>query len=266
VQERNFNSSMTNIDPNSCVDIFNKHSYGETYDWFSTDTEECFKEAKEAWGDGLPWEGDSITYRINSHGFRGDDLHPVDSDSFIALGCSFTFGVGVKEEQTWPSVLSESLGMHGYNLGAAAHGVETMFRVLDYWLPRLRSKHVFLLVNPGVRREFFNADKSPNRFHTLSAWSSEYDFHSFDAHRFLHEREAYISKRRALYAIKGLCDASNVTLDILETDEGEVIDGLTRHFDETNFKNDRGRDTMHPGPKYNVQVSRDFERTFKQYK
>ena len=250
---------MSDLDPDSCISLFNGMQYGKTYDWYSTDTKEKFQESKSEY-----WDEDSITYRVNSHGFRGDDLHPIKSDSFIALGCSFTFGVGVTADQTWPSVLSKSLDMHGYNLGAPACGVETMFRVLQYWLPILKSKHVFLLTNPGVRREFFNMDFKPHMYHTISAWSTGRYFPG-DAHRFLNEREASISKSRALYAIKGLCDSHNVSLDILETSVEDVIDGLTRPlrtweepFRSTGQSN-LGRDLLHPGPIYHSLVAKEFQ-------
>jgi hypothetical protein len=246
---------MSDLDPDSCIPLFNGMQYGKTYDWYPPDTKKKFEESNSEY-----WDEDSITYRVNSHGFRGDDLHPIKSDSFIALGCSCTFGVGVTEEQSWPSVLSKSLDMHGYNLGAPGCGVETMFRLLKYWLPILKSKHVFLLTSPGVRREFFNMDVMPHMYRTISSWSTE-----VDVHRFLNEREAAISKSRALYAIKGLCDSHNVSLDILETSVEDVIDGLTRPlrtweepFRSTGQSN-LGRDLLHPGPIYHSLVAKEFQ-------
>ena len=256
---------MSDLDPDSCIQVFDGMQYGKTYDWYPPDTKKKFEENKSGYCKRFPWDEDSITYRVNSHGFRGDDLHPIKSDSFIALGCSCTFGVGVREEQSWPSVLSESLDMHGYNLGAPACGVETMFRLLKYWLPILKSKHVFLLTNPGVRREFFDMDLTPHSYYTISAWSTGGHYVSRDVHRFLNEREADISKSRALYAIKGLCDSHNVSLDMLETSVEEVIDGLTRPlrtweepFISTGQSN-LGRDLLHPGPIYHSLVAKEFQ-------
>ena len=259
---------MSDLDPDSCIQVFDGMQYGKTYDWYPPDTKKKFEENKSGYWERFPWDEDSITYRVNSHGFRGDDLHPIKSDSFIALGCSCTFGVGVTEEQSWPSVLSESLDMHGYNLGAPACGVETMFRLLKYWLPILKSKHVFLLTNPGVRREFFDTDLTPHSYCTISAWSTGGHHVSRDVHRFLNEREADISKSRALYAIKGLCDSHNVSLDMLETSVEEVIDGLTRPLRtwEEPFRStgqgNLGRDLLHPGPIYCSFVAKEFQENY----
>ena len=119
---------MSDLDPDSCIPLFNGMQYGKTYDWYPPDTKKKFEESNSEY-----WDEDSITYRVNSHGFRGDDLHPIKSDSFIALGCSFTFGVGVTADQTWPSVLSKSLDMHGYNLGAPAYNQCLVYWTLFSW-------------------------------------------------------------------------------------------------------------------------------------
>lgn len=243
--------------------------YNSVVDWYPSDSADVFEQNKSEFekkmGVPFPWDETSIKYRINSHGFRGDDFEPIEEESFIALGCSMTFGVGIKEEQTWVSRLSEQLGMHGYNLGAPGHGFETFFRVLSYWLPILKSKSVFVHVNPGVRREWFNANANPSAFHTIGAWHhnlEEYTVAQFEM--WMNQTEAEVAKARALYAIKGICEQYGTSLVMLDCDDDEVIDGLThsnyvgdRYFYEYG-NTDPSRDIIHPGPIFNEHLAERF--------
>jgi len=55
-----------------------------------------------------------ILYRFNSIGYRGSDFNPVASLRIFACGCSYTFGMGVADLETWPRHLLASLGTrHG---------------------------------------------------------------------------------------------------------------------------------------------------------
>jgi hypothetical protein len=72
---------------------------------------------KEKWEERDPWK-----YRINKYGFRDDDWNFKKSPAFF--GCSFTFGIGVKEpfpyivqslmrENGHPDIVVPNLGMPG---------------------------------------------------------------------------------------------------------------------------------------------------------
>ena len=41
-----------------------------------------------------------MLYTVNKHGFRGDNFSTKD-DAIMFLGCSFTFGIGVPDEDVW---------------------------------------------------------------------------------------------------------------------------------------------------------------------
>lgn len=245
-------------------------NHNSVVDWYPSDSADVFEQNKLEFekksGIPFPWDETSIKYRINSHGFRGDDFEPIEEESFIALGCSMTFGVGIKEEQTWVSRLSEQLGMHGYNLGAPGHGFETFFRVLSYWLPILKSKTVFVYINPGVRREWFNANANPSAFHTIGVWQHNLDHYTVNEFEmFMNQTEAMIAKARALYAIKGICEQYGASVVMLECERDEVIEGLTQAngvdvpvgaYNENIV--DPSRDIDHPGPIFNERLAESF--------
>ncbi len=59
----------------------------------------------------------------NSFGLRGPEVGAKRGLRILALGDSFTFGVGAGQEETWPARLSEILGAEVLNAGAPGFGV-----------------------------------------------------------------------------------------------------------------------------------------------
>jgi lysophospholipase L1-like esterase len=59
----------------------------------------------------------------NSLGLRGPEVGPKRRLRILALGDSFTFGVGARQEETWPARLAEILGAEVLNAGAPGFGV-----------------------------------------------------------------------------------------------------------------------------------------------
>lgn len=71
------------------------------------------------------WVDSVIEYHANSWGFRSNiEYDLVQEPCIVALGCSFTFGVGLHEYQTWPSLLGELLGVRVLNLGMPGHSLD----------------------------------------------------------------------------------------------------------------------------------------------
>lgn len=243
-----------------------KNPNGVTLKWYSSDSEDKFVKNKTRYEDGtgkqFPYTEDSISYRINYHGFRGDNFEKVDGDSFIALGCSMTFGVGLAENQTWPNVLAKKSDMVGYNLGAPGRGYETNFRTLQYWLPKLNPKYVFMLVNPGVRREYFNSHSPPPQYHCIGVWEADQgNLTEHEYEMFMNERDAYVAKTRALYAIKGLCDVYGVEFYGADMACHERVHGVTANIalgPHHHTGNDVARDLEHPGPTFNDKLADIF--------
>ena len=83
----------------------------------------------------IAYEKDGIVYRTNSIGFRGSDPIP-DQVDVVALGDSFTFGVGA--ESPWPEQLETASGLDVLNLGMGGTGPP---------------KHIYPLVAFGLGRD-----------------------------------------------------------------------------------------------------------------
>lgn len=84
-----------------------------------------------------------IEYIHNSHSFR-DQEFPTDESINGAFGCSFTFGTGLHQEETWPSILSDKLGKKVWNFGLGGSGILTQLRIFLYFVDKLDFDNIFL--------------------------------------------------------------------------------------------------------------------------
>jgi hypothetical protein len=92
-----------------------------------------------------------VRYQFNQDGFRCKNFD--DSDSIIALGCSFTMGVGLHEENVWPSIVAQQLKLTVWNLGIGGASMDTCFRMLNHYITKLNAKCVLVLGPPRQRFE-----------------------------------------------------------------------------------------------------------------
>lgn len=95
--------------------------------WMPPDTQERFqKDPREGYTET------SIVYRHNSNGFRTKEFDlGSGTPSILCLGDSFTYGVGVKEQDTWPSKIAEIFPQYTvYNLGIPGAAWDTITRFL----------------------------------------------------------------------------------------------------------------------------------------
>jgi hypothetical protein len=100
----------------------------------------CFGEALKHF-DNYPY---SIEYKCNNRGFRGPDW-PTDvqelNDAIWCIGDSFTFGVGVPYEHTWPYILREKTGRRTINTSANGVG--------NTWLVEIANE-LFTEIEPKI--------------------------------------------------------------------------------------------------------------------
>lgn len=81
--------------------------------------------------------GASLTYRINSLGFRGPETtiaKPEGVFRILGLGDSFTFGIGVRQEDTFLAVLGKRLGppVEVLNMGVLAYDTKREVALLRH--------------------------------------------------------------------------------------------------------------------------------------
>lgn len=205
-------------------------------DWLPMDSEDRYQENLKFKSDVLKrygWLNSKFTYKFNSHGFRCDEFD--NTPSIVFLGCSFTVGIGLPLEATWPSIVSNKLGLACYNLGIGGASNDTSFRLASYYLEKIKPKIVVFCQTYPSRMEVFKetgpianiAEELPEFY--LNYWTK--NFYNLDLLR----------KKNAL-AIKQLAND---------------IDAKFVQISVDNFQPfaDFARDLAHPGVQANIKGS-----------
>lgn len=221
----------------------NSRYANETHLWSITDDEDTFKRHcanpntyKKL--DSLGWLTTEIIYRYNEQGFRSIDFN-TNLSAGLALGCSFTQGIGLLEKQVWPSVVSKQLNYPIWNLGVGGCSMDTVFRLADYWLPILKPKFVLLACPPKSRVELHQLHNSITSFVPGNNTNEHSDFYK---QWLLSPINAEINFKKNLLAIEAVCIQNDVPLVNLAID--------------TDFLFDRkGRDLMHSGPEAHIDFA-----------
>jgi hypothetical protein len=223
------------------------HYAGKDLQWLPTDTEEHFNQliknpehreyfAQQGW-----LEPSAITYKINSEGFRSDEFE-LDTPCMIALGCSYTVGIGLPYEVLWPTLVGKQLGLKVYNLAWGGSSADTCFRMAEYWVPRLKPTIVCMLTPPLARVEIIaNAGTTPPVEVFLPASESGL-FNKDDIflkHWFLNDENARINNIKNRLAVAELCRQNSAWFHSVESNE-EMSQGR----DIVGY----ARDYMHAGP------------------
>jgi prepilin-type processing-associated H-X9-DG protein len=153
-----------------------------------------------------------ITYSFNSHGFRSPEFN--DSPSVLCLGCSFTMGIGLPLQQTWPSILQKIIGKTCWNLGLGGSSLDTAFRFAEYYVKHLNITAVVCLIPEPKRFEVFSNGQPCNMNQNYgSAWTEFYKCWISD------DKNAQINQTKNLLAIAKICDTFNITFRYLRADE-----------------------------------------------
>jgi hypothetical protein len=113
----------------------------------------------------------SVEYKFNDYGYRASfDYDPLlDSEKIVCIGCSFTEGVGLHENETWPHILSQQIGLPYLNLGVAGGSQGyVMWQIMNV-INNIQSKNIFVLSPPWGR--FFELTDS--EFENKQSWDVE---------------------------------------------------------------------------------------------
>ena len=102
---------------------FDRAGYPKTVEYTESDFPNKWK---QAWKNRNAFATDEykhqtkqkIEYRLNSLGYREKEFDKIDwNSSYVFLGCSHTFGVGVKQQETIPALVQAATGIPCVNLG-----------------------------------------------------------------------------------------------------------------------------------------------------
>lgn len=224
--------------------------------WLPTDTEENYQRlmqdadhrayfAKQGWD-----RPEAITYRFNSHGYRADEF---DSEPcLVALGCSYTVGIGLPDRQTWPRLVATAMNIKCANLAWGGYSADTCYRLAEYWLPVLRPAYVCMLLPPEHRLELLLDQDSPVQFEVFMPGSESIIFKESDAflkHWFTNDQNAAINQRKNERALRQLCRELGIPCMVLDA---------ASHMWGSREDIGYARDCMHGGPPAHAIIARKF--------
>ena len=167
---------------------------------------------------------DCISYVYNRLGFRAEEFD--DRPAGIALGCSFTEGVGIPLAATWPAQLSDMLGQHVWNLGVGGSSADTAYNLLEHYIDQLSTKFVVMCVPPRDRFEFFR-DIEPIRI-LGSNFEIPPLYKTFFMEWFATEENSMINQRKNVLAIKQLCAERGIPFYCLKVESDFMLDAKAR--------------------------------------
>ena len=183
---------------------------------------------------------DDLTYDLNNHGFRCPPFEDIDhrKQQIMVLGCSYTFGIGLRQEQLWHEHLRLAFSDETtqiWNLGVPGYSNDAITRLAWRFLEYIRPAMIFVQWTHFHRREYVRDDNSLWRILTNNPrfWNDGSDAYKafFSMHNDFNDQYCFE---------KNLALLSNIAKAYRITFEYETIN---------NFPSmDKARDDEHPGP------------------
>ena len=239
----------------------------KTFKWFATDQPERFNKVSG-------YTEADIDYKFNSDGYRCEELAP---SPVLFLGCSYTFGVGIRSEETWPQRFAKHLGIPCMNVAYPGASIGFLQRTLVKTVPIVKPKHVIALIPYSYRFEFISTNKgNPIKVWTASGVNSGV-FKGEDKERlysyelFTRQENEDFQLASGLFMIKNYLAAMGIEFSYtLWTYENAVTDYFNKicptnidHMQTDIFNNHyrwkdlskKARDSSHPAKEYHEHYS-----------
>lgn len=246
------NTKVKNIPPWH----FGQPLAGETLDWLPTDTKEYFDRAMEIpehrdYFEKLGWnKPGAITYKINSHGFRCEEIH--DGEPYmVALGCSYTVGVGLPIDVIWPTIVGQATNLRVANLAWGGYSADSCFRLAEYWIARLKPKLVTMLTPPSTRVELCLDEEAVKGFRNIPVDvylpnSNDINGNWFLQHWFANEENHRLNSIKNKLAIQQMCANLKIPCIVLDAE-----DCMTGSREDLGY----ARDMLHGGIPAHQRIS-----------
>jgi hypothetical protein len=218
-----------------------------TIHWNGTDTLELYEKNMQKSSTHnllhkLGWIDSVVEYSYNSHGYRCKEFD--NRPCALALGCSFTEGTGLHTEQTWPHILSSMLDLTVWNLGSGGASIDTVFRILEHYINRLKPTSIFLLIPPESRFEYCDIHTG---FPIIQIGClGQHD--SFAKEWLSQPFNGIYNTKKTMFAIEQICANYNIPLFACSSK------GATENHSGYG-QVDLARDLMHPGELYQKYIA-----------
>jgi hypothetical protein len=217
-----------------------------------------------------------IEYDMNEHGYRSDSFKNISDYNVLTLGCSWTMGIGVDNNNVWPNLVGNQFGKV-FNYGM--YGVSTSFvaKTLYKIVSSEFTPNMVLIMWPGFsRRDYIKENglfKKVGGFRMANdkdlVWKNEEEDLLFvelrnDYQDLMIFWEAYnfVETIGKLHNIKIFHTIAGYYYDVFKELQPQLSDTIDydRFFDPINcYKNDlKGRDNHHPGADWHNTFAKEF--------
>jgi hypothetical protein len=221
------------------------HWIGTVQQWWPTDTQERYEHLMEdleyqAYVKEQGWDKpNAITYCINKQGYRDEtelgEFVPTDNN-LLALGCSFTMGIGLPYSDIWPTMIANKLALRACNFGWGGASSDRCFRLAEYWIPYLKPKLVILLNPPRGRTEIVIDEKTGE---AQDIWPGNDELDAHIKKWLLVDENSRLNNLKNKLAIQALCQNLNIPYMAYEADTW-----MSRSRELAGY----ARDKFHAGP------------------
>jgi hypothetical protein len=120
------------------------------------DNEERYKESLKTQPIDWVYRTEKVLYKTNKYGHRSVEIDELQDDYFLFTGCSYTEGVGLPYEKTYPYLVSEHFNKTYYNLGIGGTGVDLVTLNLISFLSLIKKKPSKIIIQWPNFHRFFN--------------------------------------------------------------------------------------------------------------
>ena len=218
--------------------------------WSGSDNEEMFKKNPKS-----GYTKESIIYQYNSNGYRSQEIDLTCSKpSIICIGCSFTEGVGVNYEESWPAHIEQAFPDHlVYNFGHGGSSGDHVARTL-YNIGNLLNTTTVFILWPGMFRYELYTDVTVD--HVLLQWA---DGNFSNETTYPMEAITDINFYNLRQKNKAIVDLLKIMYKYQVVEYNSGYNGNMSNFhDMPPIKvHDKGRD-IHPGPGWHKDLARLF--------
>jgi hypothetical protein len=135
----------------------------KSFDFFSKEDELKYEENKKRIGSSWEYANKKVSFKFNKSGYRCPVNYDELKDGFLlTMGCSYTEGIGLAEEDTYTYRLAKKLNLidNYYNAGIGGFGVDVVFwnsLLFSSWCKKnnIIPKYVVIQLTYGTRHSFW---------------------------------------------------------------------------------------------------------------
>lgn len=208
----------------------------------SEEAQQIINKKSPVYGCANMYPNDWDTHRHNVYGFR--ETREYQTGKTMALGCSYTYGVGIEKEETWPYLLENMIGDEVYNFGVGGGGPTTITRLVSYWAPKIKPKNVLVSLKYIGLFEVYWRGRWLKVTPSVDGYYEGNDITAQEADVFA-EENIYADYHRNMKLLKHICRDNGCKLILL---------------DKEIPKSDKlATDKLHAGPNWNKQVAELFK-------